>query len=170
MGYRSIMEFMSEKSDLFWMNEALGLAREAAKIGEVPIGAVVVLGDEIVASAHNLRESKPCPVAHAEMLAIQAAASKLGQWRLNECTLYVTLEPCTMCAGAIVLSRLRQVVYGATDPKAGAVKSVYQVLDNPRLNHHPVVVGGILEKECSEILSNFFAEKRKKISPGNELE
>jgi tRNA(adenine34) deaminase len=147
-----------------YMELALDLARQAIQLDEVPVGAVVVLEGakpEIVAVAHNERESKANPVGHAELLAIARASEKLGRWRLNGCTLYVTLEPCVMCAGAIVLSRLDKVVYGATDPKAGAVSSLYEILKDTRLNHQPEVISGVKEPECSRLLKEFFSKKRK---------
>ena len=148
------------EKDEFWMRKALELAGRAALADEVPVGVVVVCGNEVVAEAYNLRESAAQATAHAEILAIEAACKKLGRWRLNDCTMYVTLEPCVMCAGALVNARLSRVVYGATDPKAGAVQSLYQVLSDSRLNHQPEVVSGVLATECGQILSNFFRAKR----------
>ena len=121
--------------DRFWMEHALALARQAAKKGEVPVGAVLVRGDVCIAEAHNLREQCGSPIAHAEMLAIQAASEKIGNWRFTDTTLYVTLEPCPMCAGAIVLARIPKVVYAAKDPKAGAAGTLYNILQDERLNH-----------------------------------
>lgn len=142
------------------MNYALDLAKKAGELGDVPVGAVIVRNGEILASAYNEKEALKVPSCHAEILAIERAALKLDRWRLIDCDLYVTLEPCIMCAGAIIQARLRSVTYGTKDPKAGAVESLYQVLSDERLNHRPLVVGGLLEKECSEILSSFFAERR----------
>ncbi len=139
---------------------ALREAERAASTGEVPVGAVVTLGREIVVRAHNERESSFDPTSHAELLAMARAGRTLERWRLSECTLYVTLEPCVMCAGAIVNARVGRVVYGATDPKAGAVQSLYAVLADPRLNHRPEVKGGVLAAECSEVLKAFFAARR----------
>ena len=153
------MGLLAEK-DRFWMEKALKLAQRAALADEVPVGVIIVCGDEIVSEAHNLRESAARAVAHAEILAIDEACKKLGRWRLNDCTMYVTLEPCVMCAGALVNARLNRVVYGATDKKAGAVESLYQVLSDSRLNHQPEVIGGVLAEECGQILSNFFRAKR----------
>ncbi len=135
-------------------------ASRAERHGDVPIGAVVARGGEPLAVASNERELRRDPTAHAEVLAIRAAAEALGGWRLPETTLYVTLEPCAMCAGAIVLARIPAVVYGAPDPKAGAAGSVLDVLAEPALNHRPVVTGGVLEAECAALLSGFFASRR----------
>ncbi len=143
-----------------FMRAAIAQARLAEAAGDVPIGAVVVRNDEIVASTFNEKEALRVPTAHAEMLAIERAALKLNRWRLIDCDLYVTLEPCLMCAGGIIQARLRTVVYGAVDPKAGAVVSVYQALSDGRLNHRPVIVGGVLESECASLLKDFFAKKR----------
>jgi tRNA(adenine34) deaminase len=145
-----------------FMRRALREAQAALEADEVPIGAVVVKDGRVIASAHNQREQLRDPTAHAEMIAITQAAEALGNWRLDGCTLYVTLEPCPMCAGAAVLARLPRVVYGAADPKAGAVTTLYQLLNDPRLNHRAEVIGGVLEIECGEILSRFFREKRAK--------
>ncbi len=142
------------------MRQALREAEAAAAEDEVPIGAVVVHNGQVIAAAHNQREQLHDPTAHAEMIAITQAAGALGNWRLEGCTLYVTLEPCPMCAGAIVLARLPCVVYGAADPKAGAVTSLYQLLNDSRLNHRVEVVSGILAKPCGQILSQFFSQKR----------
>ena len=139
---------------------ALERAREAERHGDVPIGAVIVRDGEPLAAAGNERELRADPTAHAEILAIRAAAGALGGWRLPDTTLYVTLEPCAMCAGAIVLARIPAVVYGAADPKAGAAGSVLDVLAEPALNHRPEVTGGVLEAECAALLSGFFAARR----------
>ena len=147
----------------YWMDLALKEAGIAAQKQEVPIGAVIVLNGEIISSAHNLKESNTQAIAHAEILAIEAACRKLGRWRLNDCTLLVTLEPCLMCAGAIIQSRIGKVVYGCTDAKAGAVTSLYQTLSDTRLNHRPEVIGGIREAVCSSLLSNFFSKLRKPV-------
>ncbi|HZZ71035.1 MAG TPA: tRNA adenosine(34) deaminase TadA [Pirellulales bacterium] len=146
----------------FFMRKALAEAQAAFDEEEVPIGAIVVHGERIIAAAHNQREQLKDPTAHAEMVAITQAASHLNDWRLEGCTLYVTLEPCAMCAGAIVLARVPTVVYGAADPKAGAVATLYQLLSDPRLNHSCQTVGGILGRECGEILSRFFQMQRAK--------
>lgn len=139
---------------------ALREAERAAEAGEVPVGAVITLGREVIVRAHNERERSFDPTSHAELLAMARAGKTLERWRLSECTLYVTLEPCVMCAGAIVNARVGRVVYGASDPKAGAVESLFAVLADPRLNHRPEVTRGVLGAECSEVLRAFFAEKR----------
>ena len=144
------------------MRRALELAEKARGLGEVPVGALVVHESQAISEAYNLRESSNVATHHAELMALEAACRSLGRWRLHDCTLYVTLEPCLMCAGAIVLARFERVVFGATDPKAGAVSSLYQVLSDERLNHRPLVVSGILAKECGEILSQFFKARRTK--------
>jgi len=142
------------------MGLALERAREAERHGDVPIGAVIARGGEPLAAAGNERELRRDPTAHAEILAIRAAAEALGGWRLPYTTLYVTLEPCAMCAGAIVLARISQVVIGAPDPKAGAAGSVLDVLGEPALNHRPTVTAGVLEAKCAALLSSFFAARR----------
>ncbi len=142
------------------MEIAIERAREAEAQGDVPIGAVVARGGEPLAAAGNERELRGDPTAHAEILAIRAAAEALGGWRLPETTLYVTLEPCAMCAGAIVLARIPEVVFGAPDPKAGAAGSVMDVLGDPALNHRPRVTAGLLEDECAALLREFFASRR----------
>lgn len=142
------------------MRVALAEARLAFEEGEVPVGAVIVHQERAIALAHNQREMLHDPTAHAEMIAITQAAEALGSWRLLDCTLYVTLEPCPMCAGAIVQSRLPTVVYGATDPKAGACQTLYQIATDPRLNHQAAVIGGVLVDECRAILQEFFAQQR----------
>lgn len=142
------------------MSAALSEARRALSHDDVPVGAVVVLGDRVVGAGRNERELRQDPTAHAELLALQQAAGSLGHWRLLDTTLYVTLEPCAMCAGAIVLARVPRVVYGTTDPKAGAAGSVLDVLAEPRLNHRPVVEAGPLAEECAAVLREFFAARR----------
>jgi tRNA(adenine34) deaminase len=144
------------------MARALEEARIAKEEDEVPIGAVIVsLRSGILAQAHNQREQLKDPTAHAEMIAITQAAQALGSWRLEHCVLYVTLEPCAMCAGAIVQARIPMVVYGAVDPKAGACDSLFRITNDPRLNHRAQVVGNVLAGECAGILSDFFLEKRR---------
>ena len=128
---------------------------------EVPVGAIIVQGGQIIGRAHNQRERLGDPTAHAEMIAITQAAEHVGNWRLENCTMYVTLEPCTMCAGAIVLARLPRLVFGARDPKAGAVGSIYDIPRDPKLNHTVDVTGGVLEPECGGILTEFFRLKRQ---------
>ena len=139
---------------------AIEQARAAKSHGDVPIGAVIVREGEVVAAAGNERELKKDPTAHAELLAIRRASRALGGWRLPGTTLYVTLEPCAMCAGAIVLARIPEVVFGAWDPKAGAAGSVMNVLDDPALNHRPRLTGGVMEPECAALLREFFAARR----------
>ncbi len=144
------------------MEMALAEAEAAAAEDEVPIGAVIVsLAQGVIARAHNQREQLHDPTAHAEMIAITQAAESLRSWRLEKCVLYVTLEPCPMCAGAIVLARIPYVVYGAADPKAGACDTLYQITTDPRLNHRAQVVSGVLADRCSAVLSQFFAAKRR---------
>jgi tRNA(adenine34) deaminase len=154
---------MSERffpRDDYFMRLALREAERALKHEDVPIGAVVVRGGEVVAAAHNERELRQDPTAHAEIIALRDAATVAGSWRVLDAVLYVTLEPCAMCAGAIVLARVPRVVYGASDPKAGACGSVLDVLGEPRLNHRPEVAGGLLAAECGALLSEFFASRR----------
>ena len=146
--------------DDYFMRLALREAAAATEHGDVPIGAVVVRGGEVIASARNERELRADPTAHAEILALREAARALGSWRLLDAVAYVTLEPCAMCAGALVLARVARVVFGASDPKAGACGSVLDVLGEPRLNHRPEVAGGLLAPDCGELLSDFFASRR----------
>ena len=143
-----------------YMLQAIALAEQAAQLDEVPVGAVIQKEGRMIAGAHNERERLHDPTAHAEMIAITQAAEALGSWRLSGCVLYVTLEPCPMCAGAIQQARLDQVVYGASDPKAGAVRSLYQLLDDDRLNHQVEVVEGVLAERCGNLLTEFFSSKR----------
>jgi tRNA(adenine34) deaminase len=146
--------------DDYFMRLAIREAERALKHDDVPIGAVLVRDGEVVAAAHNERELRQDPTAHAELIALREAAHAGGSWRVLDSALYVTLEPCAMCAGAIVLARVPRVVFGATDPKAGACGSVLDVLGEPRLNHRPSVAGGLLAPECGELLSAFFASRR----------
>lgn len=146
--------------DDYFMSLALREAERAPAHGDVPIGAVVVREGELLAAAHNERELREDPTAHAEILALREAARALGSWRILDAVLYITLEPCAMCAGAVVLARVSRVVYGASDPKAGACGSVLDVLGEPRLNHRPQVAGGLLAPACGELLSRFFASRR----------
>jgi tRNA(adenine34) deaminase len=146
--------------DAAWMRLALDEAEDAVEAGEAPVGAVIVRSGEVIARAANAMSASKDATAHAELLAIQSASAVLGEPRLTGCTLYVTLEPCAMCAGAIVLARLDRVVFGAWDPKAGMAGSLGDVLRHPRLNHRPEVQAGVLEQECAALLSNFFKEKR----------
>jgi tRNA(adenine34) deaminase len=142
------------------MELALAEARRAGRAGEVPVGAVVVAGNRVVGAAGNQREGASDPTAHAEILALRQAAAETGSWRLSDATLYVTLEPCPMCAGAAVAARLDRVVFGAPDPKAGACGSLYNLCVDPRLNHEVTVVPGIREAECAEVMRSWFANRR----------
>jgi tRNA(adenine34) deaminase len=144
----------------YFMRLALREASRALEHEDVPIGAVVVQGGEVIGAGHNERELRADPTAHAEMIALREAARALGSWRILESVMYVTLEPCAMCAGAIVLARLPRVVFGATDPKAGAAGSVFNVLEEPRLNHRPQVESGLLAEDCADLLRAFFAPRR----------
>ena len=146
--------------DRSFMREAIAEARKAACAGEAPVGAVIVLGGEIIARAHNLKESLGDPTAHAEILAMREAARFLGAWRLTGATLYVTLEPCPMCAGAVVQARMERLVYGAYDPKAGAAGTLLDIPRDMRLNHWVSVTGGVLAEECGAMLAGFFADRR----------
>ena len=146
--------------DEYFMRLALREAEAALDHGDVPIGAVVVHDGEVIGAGHNERELRQDPTAHAELLALREASRVLGSWRVLESVLYVTLEPCAMCAGAIVLARVPRVVYGTTDPKAGAAGSVLDVLAEPRLNHRPNVAGGLLAGECASLLTGFFGSRR----------
>ena len=145
----------------YFMQLALQEAEYALAENEVPVGAVIVHEGRIIAAAHNQREQLRDPTAHAEMIAITQAAALRGSWRLDGCTLYVTLEPCPMCAGAIVQARIPTVVYGAADPKAGAVQTLYRLLDDPRLNHRAEIVSGVLAEACGQVLTRFFQQQRQ---------
>jgi tRNA(adenine34) deaminase len=151
---------MAQLTHKLWMEQALEEARRALEHDDVPVGAVVVRDGEVLARAHNRREADADPSAHAELLALRAAARRLGSWRLDGCTLYVTLEPCTMCAGALVLARLPELVFGADDPKAGAVGSLYDVPRDERLNHRVAVTSGIMADDCGVLLKRFFRDRR----------
>lgn len=153
-------------SDACFMQSALSEAERAAREGEVPVGAVIVQRGKIIARAHNRPIHLSDPGAHAEMLALRRAGSKLGNYRLEGCTLYATIEPCAMCAGAMVVARIERLVFGARDPKAGAAGSVLSVIGNPKLNHRPEVVSGILEGDCARLLRSFFRSARKRSRPG----
>jgi tRNA(adenine34) deaminase len=146
--------------DEYFMRLAIREAERALEHEDVPIGAVVVREGEVIGAAHNERELRQDPTAHAEILALREAAAAVGSWRVLDSVLYVTLEPCAMCAGAIVLARVPRVVYGTVDPKAGAAGSVLDVLAEPRLNHRPEVVGGVLAQECAALLTDFFGSRR----------
>ena len=150
------------ENDIFWMKQAIVEAEIARSKGEVPIGAVIVKDDTIIGRGHNLRETTKDPLAHAEIIAIKDASEHLNAWRLLDCTLYVTLEPCPMCAGAIVQSRLKRVVFGTVDPKAGCAGTLMNLLQEPRFNHEAELTYGILQDECSSLLTDFFRELRRK--------
>jgi tRNA(adenine34) deaminase len=151
---------MREFDDQFWMQKAYQMAQQAATLGEVPVGAVVVYKNKIIASAHNLKENLNSPVAHAEILALHKAARKIENWRLVDCELFVTLEPCVMCAGALVHARIRRLIYGTSDPKGGGVESLYQIGSDQKLNHQLQITNGVLREPCSQILSQFFKSRR----------
>ncbi|MEC1525853.1 tRNA adenosine(34) deaminase TadA [Neobacillus niacini] len=153
---------IDEFSDEFYMKEAIKEARKAEALLEVPIGAIVVIDGKIISRAHNLRESKQSAVAHAELLAIERACQLVGSWRLENASLYVTLEPCAMCSGAIILSRVKRVVYGAADPKGGCAGTFMNLLQDERFNHQSEVTSGVLETECGQLLSDFFRQLREK--------
>src|SRR5215470_12918699 len=148
--------------DRFYMEQALTEARRAAAAGEIPVGAVVVAGGAALARGHNRREELQSPTAHAEIFALEEASQKLKTWRLEACSLYVTLEPCIMCVGAMLQARVARLVFGCRDPKAGAVQSLYRLCEDERLNHRLPVTAGVLEAECSAVLSDFFTELREK--------
>jgi len=147
-------------NDEDFMRLALEEARTAATHEDVPIGAVIVRDGEVIARAHNRREADADPTAHAELLALRFAAAVLHTWRLDDCSMYVTLEPCAMCAGALVLARVKRLVFGAVDPKAGAVGSLYDIARDPRLNHRVEVTSGVLDEECASLLRAFFSSRR----------
>ncbi len=149
-------------SDEYYMKLAIEEAKKATDLDEVPIGAVLVLEGEVIAKAHNLRETQQRSIAHAELLAIDKACKRIGSWRLENTTLYVTLEPCAMCSGAIVLSRVSRVVFGARDPKGGCAGTLMNLLEEQRFNHQAEVVPGVCEEECGQLLRSFFKEIRRK--------
>ena len=160
--YTKIMlEVIKLNQDEKYMYMAIMEAKKAREIGEVPIGAVIVFENEIIATGYNVRETTQSTLAHAELVAIKEANKKIGSWRLEDCTLYVTLEPCPMCAGAIIQSRIKRVVYGAKDPKAGCAGTLMNLLDENRFNHQAELTTGVLEEECSSLLTSFFRELRK---------
>ncbi len=150
--------------DEHYMKLCLEEAKKAYDMGEVPIGALLVYDGQVIAAAHNLRETLPSSLAHAEILVIEEACKKLHRWRLSGATLYVTIEPCPMCAGAIMNSRIDRVVYGSSDYKAGAVESLFNILTHPNLNHQVQITAGVLQEECSQIMKDFFRSRRKKKS------
>jgi len=151
---------VASSEDVRWMRHALALAQQAAAQGEVPVGAVLVRDGELISEGYNRPITDHDPSGHAEMLALRTAAKALGNYRLTGTTLYVTLEPCVMCAGAIVHARVQRLVFGAPDPKAGAVNAVYDVIANPRLNHRVEWTGGVLQDECGQVLRDFFRARR----------
>lgn len=155
----------TEAMDLFWMQRACELAQRAAAEGEVPVGAVLIRNDEVLAEGWNRPINANDPTSHAEINVLRTAAAKIGNYRLLDTTLYVTLEPCVMCAGALIHARVARVVYGAIEPKTGADVSVFNLLSDTRHNHRLDVVGGVMADECSALLQNFFAERRKKNKP-----
>ena len=150
------------EKEIRFMKEALKEAKKAELIDEVPIGCVIVKDDKIIARGHNVRETKKTPLGHAEIIAISKVSKKLNAWRLQDCDIYITLEPCIMCSGAIIQSRIRHIYYGAKDPKGGAIESSINVLEAKNINHHPEITSGILEEECSNIISEYFKRKRMK--------
>ncbi len=154
-------EQIQSENDRKWMETALEEARKAEAAGDVPVGAVIVHKGSLLARAHNRRERDADPTAHAEILALRQAGQSLGTWYLEDCDLYVTLEPCVMCSGALVWARIQRLVFGAADPKAGGTQSVYQIPTDKRLNHRLEVVSGVLEQECRELLQQFFQARRK---------
>ena len=145
-----------------FMREAIKEAKKAELIDEVPIGCVIVKDNKVISRGHNIRESKQNPTGHAEIVAINKAAKKLNSWRLEDCDIYITLEPCIMCSGAIIQSRIKHIYFGAFDPKGGALGSSINVLDAKNINHHPEVTSGVLQEECSKIITNYFKSKREK--------
>ncbi|VAV83986.1 tRNA-specific adenosine-34 deaminase [hydrothermal vent metagenome] len=159
---RNMKVAMASEKDVFFMTAAMAQATRAAALGEVPVGAVIVRDGLILARAYNKKETGLDPTAHAEIIALRRAAKKLGSWRLDDCRLYVTLEPCVMCMGALVQARIGSLVYGATDPKAGACGSLFDLSSDVRLNHRFKATGGVMEQETGELLKVFFRALRKK--------
>jgi tRNA(adenine34) deaminase len=163
--HTAVMQSGLTATDLAMMRRAIALAREAAAIGEVPVGAVVYRvhegAEEIIAEAANVRETHADPAGHAELVAVREAGRKLGTWRLTDCSLAVTLEPCPMCAGAMVNARLGRLIYGATDPKAGACHTLFEITTDKRLNHAVTVIGGVMAEQCRALLLGFFRERRR---------
>ena len=149
-----------KKNDEYYMLLALKEAMKAQAIDEVPIGAIIVKNDKVISRGHNQREKRNDPTAHAEIIAIRKACKKLGVWRLDGCQLYVTIEPCSMCAGTLLWTRIDRIVFGAKDPKGGALGSSYHLFEQKNLNHYPVICGGVLENECGQLVSAFFQNKR----------
>ncbi|GGO09823.1 tRNA-specific adenosine deaminase [Saccharibacillus kuerlensis] len=163
------MEVSSNENHEYWMRLAIEEAHKAQSIGEVPIGAIIVRNGEIVGRGYNLRETTHDATAHAEMIAIREASERIGAWRLLDCTLYVTLEPCPMCAGAIVQGRVPLVVYGTPDPKAGCAGTLMNLLQEPRFNHRTELIEGVLREECGSLLSDFFRELRLRLKERKAL-
>ncbi len=155
--------------DQKYMAMALSEARKAAELGEIPIGAVLVLDGEVIAKAHNMRETWQDATAHAETIVIREACKKLNRWRLTGATLYVTIEPCPMCAGAIVMSRISRLVYGSPDSKAGAAESLFNVVNNPALNHMVDVTAGVCSEECTQVMKDFFKKRRSENKQNNQI-
>ena len=153
--------FLNMNLDEKFMMEAIKEAKKASEIDEVPVGAVIVKDGKIISRAHNLRERNQDPMGHAEMLAIKKASKKLKSWRLDNCSIYVTVEPCSMCAGTILQTRIKRVVYGAKDPKGGAIESSLNLFSAKNINHHPEIISGLFSEECSYLMSNYFKRKRK---------
>ena len=152
---------MTEKEKQKYMRMSIKCAKKGASLDEVPVGAVIVKDGKVIAKSHNLKEAKKCSNYHAEIVAIDKACKAIGDWHLNECDIFVTLEPCAMCAGALINSRIRGVYFGAYDSKAGCCGTLYNLLSDERFNHRPYVEGGIMQVECGELLSNYFKEKRE---------
>ncbi|MBX3418955.1 MAG: tRNA adenosine(34) deaminase TadA [Pirellulaceae bacterium] len=161
MIYESFDDEVESLPDEHYMRLAMQQAQAALEVDEVPVGAIIVWQNRVIAAAHNQREQLNDPTAHAEILAITQATQIVNDWRLENCTMYVTLEPCLMCAGAILQARISRLVFGARDAKAGAVESLYQVLQDPRLNHRVEITSGVLSEPCGQILTRFFQEKRR---------
>lgn len=153
---------MTDSRDLIMMQRALAQAKRAAELGEAPIGAVIFRGDQVLAEAHNRREIDQDPTAHAEMIVLREAAAKLGSWRLIDCAIAVTLEPCSMCAGALVNARITRLIYGAADPKMGCVHTLHQLCTESRFNHRLEVAGGVLADDCAAVLTDFFRQLRQR--------
>lgn len=151
------MKTLDEK----FMSLAIKEAEKSAALDEVPVGAIIVKDNKVIARGHNLREKSNDPTSHAEINAIRKACKKLGSWRLEDCTIYVTIEPCSMCAGTLLWTRIKKIVYGASDLKGGALGSSFSLFEVKNINHHPEIVGGILQEECGKMMSSFFKEKRK---------
>lgn len=156
------MVYLYMNLDEKYMKVALKEAQKAALLDEVPVGAIIVQNGKIIAKAHNLREKSNDPTSHAEINAIRKASKKLNSWRLDKAAIYVTIEPCSMCAGTLLQCRIARIVYGAKDPKGGAIESSLRLFESKNINHHPEILGGVLEDECSSIISNYFKSKREK--------